>query len=133
MPSLPGFELDRVCHDYMHGMNLGIDQHVAGNMLFDLAGRSACPHCPAQSLARVPRSTPRVLTLLGLLHSPRSLIPRGRPARKWTSSAGQVACGPGQILVLPRGRFEYFIANTETLSFFHANFVFPPLFETLVS
>lgn len=69
-PSLPGFELDRICHDYMHGMNLGIDQHVAGNMLFDLAGRSArypciVPRsgCSGATVASTGSGSPRVLAL----------------------------------------------------------------------
>ena len=34
---LPGWELTRNLIDPMHGLNLGVDQHVAGNVLWDMA------------------------------------------------------------------------------------------------
>ena len=33
--TIPGWDLDRVVNDHMHGQNLGIDPHVCGNLLYD--------------------------------------------------------------------------------------------------
>jgi len=36
--SLPGFEHSRALKDVMHGVNLGVAQHVAGNIMYEDSG-----------------------------------------------------------------------------------------------